>query len=150
MVDEDSAEFREIFTDISGKRHSTTIPRGKMRPQVWAKKRNNGTALSAPFAELVEKTEDPFVSAIREAPASNSVFYDGKLLLVGDAFSLFRPHVGASTNQAAVQALGLADVFQGKSNLADWEKSSLEYARRTSAISVAYGESFFTGKFPGT
>jgi 2-polyprenyl-6-methoxyphenol hydroxylase-like FAD-dependent oxidoreductase len=150
MLEENSEDFQEIFTDVSGKRHLTTIPRGKMQPKVWAKRRECSAALSTPFAELLEKTLDPFVSAIRECVAPNSVFYDGKLLLVGDAFALFRPHVASSTNQAAMQALGLAEVFQGKGDLAEWERISLEYATKTSALSVAFGEYCFTGKVPGS
>jgi hypothetical protein len=148
MLDENSEDFREIFTDISGKRHATTVPRGKIQPNVWAKVRARRSALSKAFAELLDKTSDPFVSAIRDCVAPNAVFYDGKLLLVGDAFTLFRPHGGSSTSQAAMQAMGLAEVFQGKRDLADWEKSSLEYARRNSAISNSFGEYYFTGKVP--
>lgn len=149
MIEEHSDDSREIFTDISGKRHLTTIPRGKMQPSVWAKKRNQGTGnLSKPFAELVEKTTDPFISAIRDCAASKAVFYDGKLILVGDAFSLFRPHNASSTNQAAMQALGLAEVFQGKSDLSEWESNSIEHAKKTSAISLAFAEYCFTGNAP--
>ena len=148
MLEESSQDFIDIFTDSSGMRHLSTIPRGNIQPKVWAKKRESGAALNAAFAELVDKTSDPFVSAIRDLPAVGSVFYDGKLLLVGDAFALFRPHVGMSTNQAAMQALGLADVFQGKVNLEEWERSSLSYAKKTSARSIAFGEFSFTGKVP--
>jgi 2-polyprenyl-6-methoxyphenol hydroxylase-like FAD-dependent oxidoreductase len=148
-IEEDSEEFREIFIDTSGKKYLTTIPRGKMQPSVWAKKRSCGTAaLTKPFAELLEKTTDPFVSAIRESAASKAVFYGGKLILVGDAFALIRPHTGSSTNQAARQALGLADVFKGSSDLSEWEKSSIEHAESTSAFSLSYAEYCFTGNVP--
>lgn len=120
-----------------------------MQPSVWAKKRNRGTAtLTKPFAELLEKTTDPFISAIRESAASKAVFYDGKLILVGDAFALIRPHSGSSTNQAARQALDLADVFKGTSDLSAWEKSSIEYAESSSAFSLAFAEYCFTGNVP--
>jgi 2-polyprenyl-6-methoxyphenol hydroxylase-like FAD-dependent oxidoreductase len=148
MLEEDSAEFDEIFTDIAGRRHFTTVPRGKIRPEVWSKRQSRAGAISAPFAELIAKTDDPFVSAIREFTAPGCVFHDGKLLLVGDGFSLFRPHVGASTNQAALQALGLAEVLQGKCSLQDWEKKALEYAKTTSALSAAFGSYSFSGEVP--
>ena len=109
MLDKNSQEFQETFTDSSGEMQSSTVPRGKVVPKVWAKRQRSGAAVSVPFAELIAKTTDPFVSAIRECSSPQSVFYDGKLLLVGDAFSLFRPHIGASTNQAARQALELAE-----------------------------------------
>lgn len=102
ILDDGSKKFNDIFTDVSGKRHLTTIPRGTMQPSVWNKRREEDVALSAPFAELLQKTSDPFVSAVRESVGPKSVFYDGNLRLVGDAFALFRHHVGASTNQAAM------------------------------------------------
>ncbi|KAH8701109.1 hypothetical protein BGW36DRAFT_293049, partial [Talaromyces proteolyticus] len=151
MIEEDSDDLKEILTDISGKRHLTTIPRGKMQPSVWAKKRSRGTDIpSKSFAELLEKTTDPFISAIRDCAASKAVFHDGKLILVGDAFSLLRPHNGSSTNQAAMQALGLAEVFQGTSDLSKWESNSIAYAKMTSAISLAFGEYCFTCKVPSS
>ncbi|TVY83893.1 2,6-dihydroxypyridine 3-monooxygenase [Lachnellula suecica] len=147
-LDEHSDDFNENFTDISGKRHFTTVPRGKMQPKVWEKRQECGNSLNPPFAELLEKTSDPFVSAIRERQSPKSVFYDGKLLLVGDAFALFRPHLGSSTNQAAMQALGLAEVLEGRSDLVAWERKSVEYAMKTAALGNAYGEYCFTGKVP--
>jgi len=147
-LDQDSQEFQSTFTDNSGKKHSTTIPRGKMDPKVWAKRQSSGAALSVPFAELIKKTTDPFVSAIRESTTPQPVAHDGKLLLVGDAFSLFRPHTGSSTNQTARQALELAEVFRGVKTLDEWQASSLGYARMTGAISKAFGEYCFTGQIP--
>jgi 2-polyprenyl-6-methoxyphenol hydroxylase-like FAD-dependent oxidoreductase len=148
MLEEDSAEFRETFTDLEGKRHFSTIPRGKMQPHIWAKRQALGQDLSPSFVELLENTTDPFVSAIRERGATQSVFHGGKLLLVGDAFALGRPHIAMSTNRAARQALGLVEVLQGKSTLEQWEESAVKYATATSALSIGYGEYCFTGKVP--
>lgn len=147
-MDESSQEFHDTFTDSSGKIHSTTVPRGKVDPKVWEKRQSSGKALSVPFAELIRNTTDPFVSAIRDSMTPQAVAYDGKLLLVGDAFSLFRPHTGSSMNQAARQALELADVYQGRMTLDEWQASSLGYARMTGAISKAFGEYCFTGIIP--
>jgi 2-polyprenyl-6-methoxyphenol hydroxylase-like FAD-dependent oxidoreductase len=148
MLEEDSEDFRDAFTDVVGKRHFTTIPRGKMQPRIWAKRQERRAALLAPLAELLQLTSDPFISAIRELAAPRSVFHDGKLLLVGDAFTLFRPHTASATNLAARQALGLGDLLRGQSNLGEWEKSSLEYAARINALGIAYAEYCFTGKIP--
>jgi 2-polyprenyl-6-methoxyphenol hydroxylase-like FAD-dependent oxidoreductase len=147
-LDEASQEFRDTFTDITGKKHPTTIPRGKVDPEVWAKRQTSGATLSVPFAELIQKTSGPFVSAIRESITPQAVAHDGKLLLVGDAFCLFRPHTGSSTNQAARQALELAEVYQGNMTLDDWQASSIGHARMTGAISKAFGEYCFTGQIP--
>lgn len=145
-LDEASQEFQDTFTDSTGKKHWTTVPRGKVASEVWANRQSSGATLSVPFAELIQKTTDPFVSAIRESTSHQTVAHDGKLLLVGDAFCLFRPHTGSSTNQAARQALQLAEVYQGRMSLDEWQTSSIGYARMTSAISKAFGEYCFTGQ----
>ncbi|TVY85846.1 2,6-dihydroxypyridine 3-monooxygenase [Lachnellula willkommii] len=122
-LEENTREFQETFTDVDGQKHFTTIPRGK-------------------------KTTSPFVSAIRDCSSPNAVFHGGKLVLVGDAFSLFRPHAAMSLNQASKQALGLAEVFQGETTLQEWEEKSIHYAKAINALSNGYGEYCFTGKAP--
>lgn len=49
-----------------------------------------------------------------------------------------------------MQAMGLADLFLGKQTTGEWEKTSVEYARKTGALSKAFGEYCFTGKVPGS
>ncbi|MCJ1476213.1 hypothetical protein MMC13_004879 [Lambiella insularis] len=68
--------------------------------------------MPTPFAELVEKTKQPFVAA---------VFCEGRVLLVGDAFATLRPHAGASSNQVALGALGLEGVVRGVEEVGQWE-----------------------------
>jgi hypothetical protein len=149
MLPGDSDDFKDAFTDTSGKVHLTTIPRGKMQRKVWEKVSEYGErVLSPPFAELLRNTVDPFVSAIRDCVSPTAVHYDGKLILVGDAMVQCRPHTAISTDQAAQQALSLESVFQGKRSLADWEKESLETAKKNHGFSIAFGEFCFTGKAP--
>ena len=83
------------------------------------------------FAELVELTEKPFIQAITDVYSPQSVFYDGRVVLMGDAVAGFRPHTAGSTGQAAFHALNLAqylrdDEFDWKS----FEKEVLEYAKK--------------------
>lgn len=48
-----------------------------------------------------------------QAPDQNSnVFFNGKVLLIGDALAGFRPHTVASTSQAAFHSNLLAECFQ--------------------------------------
>jgi 2-polyprenyl-6-methoxyphenol hydroxylase-like FAD-dependent oxidoreductase len=147
-MDEDSPAFARAFTDTAGIRHFTTIPRGKVAPSVWSARHSAATSLSAPFAELHAKTTAPFVSAIRDSAPALGTAFKGKLVLVGDAFCLFRPHTGSSTNQAARQARELAEVIKGERTLESWEESAVKYARTTAAVSKAFGEYCFTGKVP--
>lgn len=71
--------------------------------------------------------------------ASYASFFGGKLVLVGDALTLFRPHVGLSTNQGTFHALLLKTVLVGEISLAEWETTFLEYANVTLLRSIDFG-----------
>ncbi len=88
------------------------------------------------------------MKAYPDSLGEHTAAYDRKLILVGDAFSLFRPHAGASTAQAAKHALELAEVFEGRQTLEEWEKSAIQRARITRDVSLAFGEYSFTGVVP--
>ena len=136
----DSRELHEALTDSEGRKHHHTLPIGKMQSRVWeqqcAKARQ---ILPSAFAELVEKTMQPFVSAISDINVSKAVMGDGKILIVGDSLMPFRPHVACSTNQAAFNALLLAQMLKGEINLAFWESQVLDYAHATRLRSITWG-----------
>ena len=128
------------MTDNENHRHRVTIPMGKMREEAWtSQKAYAQKILPAPFAEIVVKTEQPFVQCITDVNAPRAYHLNGKLLLVGDALCTFRPHMGASTNQAALNALLLERVMTGEITLQQWEDECLDYARITSLTAVALG-----------
>lgn len=58
-------------------------------------------------AKLVELTGKPFIQAITGVLSSHIVFYDGRVILMGDAVAGFRPHTAASTSPAAFHAVQL-------------------------------------------
>jgi len=143
-VDDSSDEYRAIFTDKHGGRHRWTLPPGNnMAEDVWqTQKQRARDLLPPPFAELVLKTDSPFVQAVAdlEPPADGGVWLlDGKALLVGDAVAGFRPHTAASTSQAAFHALRLARVFQGEMNRDEYEAEVMDYARRLQKRGVELG-----------
>ncbi|MCJ1438710.1 hypothetical protein MMC27_008100 [Xylographa pallens] len=134
---EGSQGLEDILTDSDGNKHHNTIPMGKMREEVWAKQKDYAHKHMAPaFAELVNKTTQPFVATVREGSASRAAFFDGKVLLVGDALTTMRPHIASSTNQAAVNALLLEKVMKGDLTIAEWERQSLQYGEITALKSV--------------
>lgn len=129
---QDSPELAELMTDIDGKRHRFTLPSGgKMQPHVWERQKEIATAVLPPqFAELVHKTQNPFVQAItdlRPPPPETKVgrLLNGKAVIVGDALSGFRPHTAASTSQAALHALLLEKVWKGELSWDEYEKAAL-------------------------
>lgn len=152
-VDESSDEFRAIFTDRHGARHKWSLPPGNnMAEDVWSKQKQRARDLLPPqFAELVLKTEAPFMQAVTdlEAPADDKIWLlDGKAVLAGDSVAGFRPHTAASTSQAAFHAVHLAQVFRGDESREAYEKRVMEYAKRLQKNGVELGNRSQFGSHP--
>ena len=143
---ESSPEFAEIMTDKEGRRHRNFLPLRSMREEVWAKQRKRGNEILAPpFVELVNKTNHPFLSAIHDYASPRAAFYDNKLLMVGEALALFRPHLALSFNQAALNCQLLEKAIQGEITIQAWERQVLQYGRRTQLMNIAVGDFFIFG-----
>lgn len=154
---EESPEHVELMTDKHGKRHHITLPPGGIAESVWERQKKFASDVLPPqFAELVDKTEVPFIQAITDvvSPAAVSP-KDNRVLLIGDALAGFRPHTAASTNQAALDAMELAgaidQILQGADMgevLKDWESSVLEYAHSMQQHGVNLGNRSQFGVHP--
>ncbi|MDI1489523.1 MAG: hypothetical protein OHK93_008802 [Ramalina farinacea] len=133
----DSEDFNNIMTDIHNVTHRYTLPAGLIRPEIWtAQKDTAKQRLDTNSANLIGLAEQPFIQAITEVVCDRCQFLDGKVLLVGDAFSTFRPLSGQGTNQGAKGAMALKEVFAGESTLGSWESSMKEYAEKTQAYGI--------------
>ena len=142
----DSQEFSDIMTDTDGRLHATTLPIGKIRPEVWSKlKAHASKVLNQPFLELVEKSPKPFISTIRDCAAPQASFYGGRLLLVGEALTLYRPHTGLSFNQSALDCLQLRRVLQKEMTIHEWEEETLWTQKTTRLMAMVYGEYYQSG-----
>lgn len=144
-----SPYFAAAMTDIDGRQHATTVPRGKVDPKIWQKILAQGKAdLNHDFADLLSNTAEPFVSAIRDFSGRRAVFYEGRVVLVGDALALCRPHSGTSTSLAAAQCLLLARVLGGDLGLGAWEGACLDSIERAQRGSLVMGGFYFGGEVP--
>jgi len=117
------------MTDKDGKTHPWTnhAPPESLidKQRKYAKE-----VLPPQFAELIELTEKPFIQAIADVLSPHCVFYDGRVVLCGDAVAEFRPHTAASTSQAAFHALKLDEYLrQTEVEWREFEDEVLEYAR---------------------
>lgn len=152
-IEEDSPEYREVFTDKHGHAHKWTLPPGNnMASKVWERQQKRARDLLPPqFAELVLKTKSPFVQAVTdlEPPADGRVWkLDGKVVLAGDAVAGFRPHTAASTSQAAFHALQLHQVFAGEMGREDFEREAMRYATEGQRRGVQLGNRSQFGDHP--
>jgi hypothetical protein len=76
------------MTDSSGSTRAFTVPQGALREEVAEGIRAAAQKeLPKMFADVVENTKQPFLQAITDSMASNNVFFNGKVILIGDAFA---------------------------------------------------------------
>ena len=100
--------LRELLTDIDGVSHPLSIPPHKIRPEVTSALREDARRLLAPqFAEVVERTEQPFIQAIQDLATPRMVL-GRRTVILGDAAFVARPHVGMGVTKAAADAQALA------------------------------------------
>ena len=79
-------DTRQMLIDKNGVSHRFALPAGGMNAeQVRLVKEKAARELPAPHAEAIGKTAEPFVQVVTDSLAGSNVFFDGKLLLVGDA-----------------------------------------------------------------
>ena len=103
--------LRDICTDIAGHCHGISIPPPLIRPEVTARIKADAHRLLAPqIAAVVERTEQLFFQAIfdLESPALAL----GRVVLLGDAAFVARPHVGVGVTKAAMDAECLAGAIE--------------------------------------
>ncbi|HTV35616.1 MAG TPA: FAD-dependent monooxygenase [Xanthobacteraceae bacterium] len=97
----------DMCTDAQGRHHAAGIPPPLIRPQVIAHIKAEARAHIAPqVAEIFARTA-PFFQPIYDLASPQIVF--GRVALAGDAAFVARPHAGAGTTKAALDAACLAD-----------------------------------------
>jgi 2-polyprenyl-6-methoxyphenol hydroxylase-like FAD-dependent oxidoreductase len=126
--------LRELLTDIDGVEHALSIPPHRIRPTVIDEVRRAAVELLAPqFAEVVQRTQQPFIQAIQDLETPTMALA-GRIALIGDAAFVARPHVGMGVTKAAGDALALADALASSPNdipkaLARFDAARLPFGR---------------------
>ena len=106
----DRATLTDMCTDAAGRHHAAGIPPPLIRDDVVARAKADCKAKIAPqIAEIFARTA-PFFQPIYDLISPRLVF--GRVVLVGDAAFVTRPHAGAATTKAALDAAILADCMR--------------------------------------
>ncbi|WP_338768635.1 FAD-dependent monooxygenase [Massilia sp. METH4] len=135
------AALDAILTDSDGRRHEASLPPGAMAPATTQGLLvQAGDILAPSLRALIEATSRPFVQAIVDfqAPAMR----DGRVLLLGDAAAVIRPHTASGTGKAAADAMALAHALRdgyADSRLDGWERVRLAAARELGQWGVELG-----------
>jgi 2-polyprenyl-6-methoxyphenol hydroxylase-like FAD-dependent oxidoreductase len=110
------AELDAVLTDRTGKRRAHSVPPGALAPVQEAWLRQIAAERANPeFRALIENTDEIFVQEIQDLQVPRMVF--GRVVLVGDAAFMPRPHTAGSTAQAASNAVALASALYGMSDI---------------------------------
>jgi 2-polyprenyl-6-methoxyphenol hydroxylase-like FAD-dependent oxidoreductase len=101
-------ELKSLMTDADGQHHPLGISPNKVAWQQVAAIRQIARERLAPqFAEMLEKTAQPFLQPIYDCASSQMAF--DRVALLGDAAFVARPHVGMGVTKAAEDAMALTD-----------------------------------------
>ena len=99
-----------LLTDADGEFHPNGIAPHQVSWRHVARMRESARELLAPqFAEIIEKTAQPFLQPIHDLTSERMAF--GRMALMGDAAFLARPHVGMGVTKAAEDAMALVDAL---------------------------------------
>jgi 2-polyprenyl-6-methoxyphenol hydroxylase-like FAD-dependent oxidoreductase len=116
----------DLCTDVNGRHHGGAIPPPLIRPDIIAAIKATARALVAPqIAEIFARAQ-PFFQPIFDLESPRTVF--GRVVLIGDAAFVARPHVGAGVTKAALDATSLARAVSAddlSSGLARFEREQL-------------------------
>jgi 2,6-dihydroxypyridine 3-monooxygenase len=100
----------DLMTDRDGVRRDVTLPPGAARAEHTGELRAFAANWLAPqLAEVVHRTEQPFVQVIFDIEVTRMAF--GRVCLLGDAAFALRPHAAAGTAKAAADAWSLAEAL---------------------------------------
>jgi 2-polyprenyl-6-methoxyphenol hydroxylase-like FAD-dependent oxidoreductase len=106
----------DLCTDATGRQHGTSIPPPLIRPELLEDIKRDADALLAPqLAALVKGTEQIILQPIFDLESPRLVF--GRVVLLGDAAFVARPHVASGVMKAALDAERLTDALSGAGDL---------------------------------
>jgi 2-polyprenyl-6-methoxyphenol hydroxylase-like FAD-dependent oxidoreductase len=118
-------ELRLLCTDAANRQHGVSIPPPLIRPEVVQELQSCAQATLPPqFAGFVAQTSQPLLAAIFDLESPQIVF--GRVVLLGDAAFVARPHVATGVTKAALDAQSLVDALLAET---DFDAALQRYAQ---------------------
>ncbi|KAI1383548.1 uncharacterized protein F4822DRAFT_420943 [Hypoxylon trugodes] len=135
-------DLDEILVDsIDGHRHHNTVPAGRVQQKSWNRQLELAQAapFPSPFLEIIMKIERPFIQVVTHLCSPQATFEGGKVLLIGDALSLYCPHTALSGTQAAFHSMATEKYVSGEITLQEYERKVLRYSHLYWSQSIWWG-----------
>jgi 2-polyprenyl-6-methoxyphenol hydroxylase-like FAD-dependent oxidoreductase len=137
------ADLPKLMTGMDGRERDFSVPPGQVREEWLKKQAAIAERVFCPqFLELWRATETPFLQPILDLAVPRMV--QGRVLLVGDAAFIPRPHTAASTAKAGANALALGRALREfpddtDAALKEWEPDQLALGRELERSGRALG-----------
>lgn len=132
--------MKEIFTDIHGNPHRNTVPQGLVQPRAWSRQLETyRVKMVLPMAEVISKTAKPFVTKVGEVTAGASSFHDGRVVLLGDAYTTYRTHLGMASEQAAWHIVQMEMIWRGEITMEEHDAALRLYSQKFILLNRAVG-----------
>ena len=125
-----TVDLPAVLTDRAGRAHPFSLPPGALQDAyAVALRADADTMLAPPFRALVHATAEPFIQLILDLTVPRMAF--GRVVLLGDAAFVPRPHTAGGSAKAAANALALAQALQQPGRAVDqalhgWEHFQLQ------------------------
>ena len=133
-----------VLTDRAGRTHPFSLPPGALQDGYGAALRADADRMLAPpLRALVHATAEPFIQLILDLEVAQMAF--GRVVLLGDAAFVPRPHTAGGSAKAAANALALAQALQRPGRpveqaLRTWETFQLRAGRIMTASGRRMGD----------
>jgi 2-polyprenyl-6-methoxyphenol hydroxylase-like FAD-dependent oxidoreductase len=106
----DAARLKQMCTDDDGREYEFGVPPPLVRKDLIAEMRNEAETLLPPqYLDCLRHIDQPFFTPVYDFCSPSLVF--GRVVLVGDAASTPRPHIGFGVSKAGAEAQALAEAL---------------------------------------
>ena len=112
----DAQELKTLCTDDFGQQHDFSVPPPLIRRDVIARMRADAETLLPPqFVDCLHHIDQPFFTPVYDFYSPTLVF--GRAVLVGDAASTPRPHIGFGVAKAGAEAQALTEALSNHDDI---------------------------------
>jgi 2-polyprenyl-6-methoxyphenol hydroxylase-like FAD-dependent oxidoreductase len=139
----DRAALDDMLIDEDRAYHAVSIPPPKVRAGLITQlKEDAGHFLPPPMRDILSCISRPFFTPIYDLLVERMVY--GRVVMIGDAAAVARPHVGMGASKAGTDAETLADSLAGGSDLVEglvrFERERLPIAGKAVARGRSLGD----------
>jgi 2-polyprenyl-6-methoxyphenol hydroxylase-like FAD-dependent oxidoreductase len=112
----DVQELKKMCVDDNGQQHEFSVPPPLVRKDLVAQMRADAETLLPPqLLDCVHHIDQPFFTPVYDFCSPSLVF--GRVVLVGDAASTPRPHIGFGVSKAGAEAQALAEALDSHEDI---------------------------------